>query len=326
MDVFRPKPWLTPAQQVLHLESEGIKFELASKEEAACYLEANNNFFRINLFRKGFPKYEGGLRDGLFINLDFGMLRDLAIIDYEFRQVLLSVSIDVEHFSKIQLLRYLERRQEDGYSVVGDFISINDRRLESGKIVNSVKSEIDRGANGCYTKQIIADYPDYRFPVWAFVELIPFGTFNHFLFHVAKGNGDKKLKSRFYQLQSVKALRNACGHNNCIIDDLQGGDPSHEINRNVKNALRAVGFSNTTLSTKLSNDRIQQIATTLYLHHLIASPGVVAAKGIQLHRSVDRMFRNVSYYEKNDSVKSSFSFFRDMIDAWYPSGCVPRIV
>ena len=60
MDVFRPKPWLTPAQQVLHLESEGIKFELASKEEAACYLEANNNFFRINLFRKGFQSMKVG--------------------------------------------------------------------------------------------------------------------------------------------------------------------------------------------------------------------------------------------------------------------------
>lgn len=181
MDEFRPRPWLTPAQQVQHLESEGIKFELASKVDAERYLEANNNFFRINLFRKGFPKYAGGLNDGIFIDLDFGMLRDLAIIDYEFRQVLLSISIDVEHFSKLQLLRYLEAHQEDGYSVVEKYIASNNRKLENGKTVNSVKSEIDRGAKGCYTNQIIADYPGYRYPVWAFVELIPFGTFNHFL-------------------------------------------------------------------------------------------------------------------------------------------------
>lgn len=126
------------------------------------------------------------------------------------------------------------------------------------------------------------------------------------------------MKSRYYQLQSVKALRNACGHNNCIIDDLKGGTPSHEISRNVKNALRAVGFSNITLSTKLSNDRIQQIATTLYLHQLLASPGVIAAKGVQLHQCVDRMYRNANYYDKNDPVKSAFSFFKGMINAWYP--------
>ena len=145
MDEFRPKPWLTPAQQVQHLESEGIKFELTSKDAAERYLKANNNFFRINLFRKGFPKYAGGLNDGLFIDLDFGMLRDLAIIDYEFRQVLLSISIDVEHFSKLQLLRYLEAHREDGYSVVEKYIASNNRKLENGKTVNSVKSEIDRG-------------------------------------------------------------------------------------------------------------------------------------------------------------------------------------
>lgn len=318
MDEFRPKPWLTPAQQVKHLESEGIKFELTSKDDAERYLEKNNNFFRINLFRKGFPTYVGGPNDGLFINLDFGMLRDIAIIDYEFRQVLLSISIDVEHFSKLQLLRFLEAHQDDGYLIVEKYISSKDQKLDNGKTVNLVKSEINRGANGCYTNQIIADYPGYRYPVWAFVELIPFGTFNNFLLYVAKRYRDKKLQSRFYQLQSVKALRNACGHNNCIIDDLKGGDPSYQIGRNVKNALRAIGYSDITLSTKLSNDRIQQIATTLYLHHLIASSGVVAAKGVQLHQSVDRMYRNAQYYDKNDPVKSSFSFFKGMIDAWYP--------
>lgn len=59
MDEFRPKPWLTPAQQVQHLESEGIKFELTSKDAAERYLKANNNFFRINLFRKGVSKVRG---------------------------------------------------------------------------------------------------------------------------------------------------------------------------------------------------------------------------------------------------------------------------
>lgn len=60
MEEFRPKPWLTPAQQVEHLESEGISFELTSKGDAEQYLKANNNFFRINLFRKGFPRYMAG--------------------------------------------------------------------------------------------------------------------------------------------------------------------------------------------------------------------------------------------------------------------------
>lgn len=204
MDEFRPKPWLTPAQQVKHLESEGIKFELTSKDDAERYLEKNNNFFRINLFRKGFPTYVGGPNDGLFINLDFGMLRDLAIIDYEFRQVLLSISIDVEHFSKLQLLRFLEAHQDDGYLIVEKYISSKDQKLDNGKTVNLVKSEINRGANGCYTNQIIADYPGYRYPVWAFVELIPFGTFNIFFFMLQRDIETKNFKAVSINFKALK--------------------------------------------------------------------------------------------------------------------------
>lgn len=67
----------------------------------------NTNYFQISLFRKEFPKNIGGLNDGLFINLDFGILRDLAVIDYEFRQALLSVSTDIEYFFKTSVVEVL---------------------------------------------------------------------------------------------------------------------------------------------------------------------------------------------------------------------------
>lgn len=98
---------------------------------------------------------------------------------------------------------------------------------------------------------------------------------------------------------------------------MKSGRPSYQVSYDVKNALRAAGFSETTLKTKMSNERLQQISTALYLHHSSASDGVVAAKGDQLRYIVKRMYRNIEYYEKNDVVKSSFSFFKQVIDAWY---------
>lgn len=317
MDSTIPKPWLTPEQQVEHLKGEGVKFEIVQGSDAVTYLRNNNNFFRINQFKKGFPRYSGGKNDGKFINLDFAMLKDLAIIDYEFRQILLAVTIDIEHFAKIQLLDKLEQRGEDGYSIVSSFLESNDRCNKDGSVSNYVKTEIDRGKSGCYTNDLVARYPSYDYPVWVFMELIPFGTFNQFVQFVAGKYSDKKLRNSFYRLQSVKSLRNACGHNNCILDDMKSGRPSYQVSYDVKNALRAAGFSETTLKTKMSNERLQQISTALYLHHSSASDGVVAAKGDQLRYIVKRMYRNIEYYEKNDVVKSSFSFFKQAIDAWY---------
>lgn len=319
MEMKTPKPWLTAEQQVAHLEVEGVRFEMADRFEAESYLKTNNNFFRINQFKKGFPRYCGGLHDGEYIHLDFAMLKNLAIIDYEFRQVLLLITMDVEHFAKIKLLSYLEKKGEDGYSIVADFLASRDRVGKDGATVtNPVKVEIDRAKEGCYTDAFVDGYPGYEFPVWVFVELIPFGVFNQFLFFVANKHDDKKLRSAFYRLQSVKSLRNACGHNNCVLDDLKSGEPKYQVGHEVKNALRAVGFSDPTLRTKMSNDRLQQISTVLYMHHRMASSGVIAAKGEQLRHITDRMYRNIDYYEKNDVVRSSFQYFKKLVDAWYP--------
>lgn len=39
------KPWLTPEQQIEHLERKGVAFSLMSKQEALSYLKHNNNYF-----------------------------------------------------------------------------------------------------------------------------------------------------------------------------------------------------------------------------------------------------------------------------------------
>lgn len=317
MEMNALKPWLTAEQQVEHLEAEGVQFEIVDRAEAAAYLKRNNNFFRINQFKKGFPRYNGGPNNGKYIHLDFSMLKDLAIIDYEFRQELLLITIDVEHFAKIWLLDYLERQGEDGYSIVAGFLASKDCVQKEGTITNPVKAEIDRGRGGCYTGALVDEYPSYAFPVWVFIELIPFGVFNQFLLFVANRHNDKKLRSVFYRLQSVKSLRNACGHNNCVLNDLKSGEPKFEVGYDVKSALRAVGFSDSTLKTKMSNDRLQQISTALYMHHRMASPGVISARGKQLQHIADRMYRNINYYDKNDVIKSSFRYFKKLIDAWY---------
>lgn len=93
MEQNKLKPWLTLKQQIAHLQSEGIEFFLVNEADAERYLRNNNNFFRINSFKKGFERREGGPNEGKYVNLNFGMLQDFAIIDYEFRQVLLPIAI-----------------------------------------------------------------------------------------------------------------------------------------------------------------------------------------------------------------------------------------
>ena len=107
------KPILTIEQQIEHLKQKGVAFELCSEEKAADYLRDKCNFFKLASYRKLFSKYEGGPRDGRYVDLDFGQLRLLAALDQELRHALLGMTLDIEHFQKVTLLREMEDRGED---------------------------------------------------------------------------------------------------------------------------------------------------------------------------------------------------------------------
>ena len=96
------KPWLTPLEQIAHLKSKGVRFDLISETDACSYLAENNNYFRIRSYRTNFEKVTEGARKGQYANLDFKMLVDLSIVDMLLRNELLPMSLDIEHFSKVR--------------------------------------------------------------------------------------------------------------------------------------------------------------------------------------------------------------------------------
>lgn len=313
-EALAEKPWLTCDAQIKHLKSKGVSFNRTTEKDALEYLCSNNNYFRLRSYRSGFQKKESGPDAGKYINLDFAMLQDLATIDYEFRQQLLPMTIDVEHYSKVELLRLAESAGEDGYSLVAGFID------ESG--VDSqgdsfVLKEIDRGLKGPYTKGLIESYGHRYYPLWAFVELIPFGTFNRLWMFASKRIENIK-PSRFYELQSVKGLRNACAHNNCVINDMSAHKHcNHKVSNQVKSELGQIGVGKRMLASKMQNERLQQVASTFYLHQLLASDQVKSYRAGELKRFKQRMFRNKDYYGTNVQIASGFQFIGKLIDGWY---------
>ena len=313
------KQWLTPALQVQHLKSKGVRFDIMSEADAERYLRENNNYFRLRSYRVGFPKHVGGVNDGKYTNLDFAMLVDLAIIDMHLRNELLPMTLDIEHFSKVRLLDAMEAHNEDGYQIVQDFMVREDYVDQSGNPRNRIQDEIERGLSSPYTRGLIQRHPTGDWPVWEFLEVIPFGRFIHFWGFCANRYGDADMRKDFYVLQSVKGLRNACAHNNCIINDMGRGTPQHPASHLVTVSLAAIGVSRTTRSNKLSNERFIQIASTLYMHQRIASSGVREKRGNRLREFSQRMRRNEGFYVGVvGPVHSGLAFIGKMIEGWYP--------
>lgn len=315
------KPWLNPYQQVEHLKSKGVRFQLMTEEEAVTYLSENSNYFRLRSYRTGFTKVEEGDRKGQYANLDFKMLVDLSIVDMLLRYEMLPLSLDIEHFAKVRLLGKIEQAGEDGYAIVTGFLNSYNKTDSAGNIVNPTKNEIRKGENSPYIAGILSKYPSYDFPAWVFLEVVAFGTFIYFYKFCADRFNDKDMLDEFYLLQGVKSLRNACAHNNCILNEMGGGMAMYKPRHSVSVAIGQIAsIGRDQRRSKLNNDRMQQIATTLYFHKVIASEGVHKNRARSLHEFVARMNKHIGYYKGNDQITSGFDFITKLVWEWF--GCI----
>lgn len=312
------KPWLTVEEQIQRLEAQGVKFELYPRDKAKVYLEKNNNYFRLKSYRKTFQKYDAGENEGKYISLDFAMLVDLSVIDFRLRQQMLPMTLDIEHFEKMRLLKRIEDEGKDGYRIVADYINSNDIK-QDGKITNRVKNDINRGKTSPYIADLISSYENFCYPAWAFMEVIAFGTFLDFYKFCAEQFDGTSMRNNFYLLKSIKSMRNACAYNNCILNDLTAGKARHSSYILTRAMGPIKGISKQTRRSRLSNDRLQEIATTLYKHQEVASEGVYNHRLKELSIFANRLHKNAKYYKSNPQVIASFEFIAKLIGAWYSS-------
>lgn len=235
------KPILTIEQQIEHLKQKGVAFELCSEEEAADYLRDKCNFFKLASYRKLFSKYEGGPRDGRYVDLDFGQLRLLAALDQELRHALLGMTLNIEHFQKVTLLREMEDRGEDGYAIVADYMASLTTANREYRL-----RELKMSGRSPYSSSLYAKYSG-DMPAWVFLELTSFGTLIDFVRFYARRWDDRRLEASHYDLKRVKSVRNCAAHGSCLINCFaERGTARGSASSGVSRRVAAVGIPKAT--------------------------------------------------------------------------------
>jgi abortive infection bacteriophage resistance protein len=314
------KPILTVDQQIAHLKNKGIVFDLMSRESAAEYLATKNNFLRVTSYREVFDKQVQGGSAGKYLNLDFAYLTDLASIDHRFREVLLPLTLDIEHFAKVKVIdRITQLLNEDGYSIVDDFITSLNLKYRNS-LINDLKFRGSAASGDLYCGSLIAKYKN-DLPVWVLLEVISFGLFLTFYLFCAQRWNDQQMLDEHYLMKQVKSVRNACAHNSCVINGFRPGLQS-PINTSlmVTSALSKGGISSSkSRKTKLDNPTMQQIVVTLYAYQaIVKSDTAILRSTIALQALKVRLTEHKDYYKKNDALVSFFNFVGRVIDIWFP--------
>lgn len=229
------KPKLTVEEQIEHLKSKGVTFELCDEGEASRILSEQDHYFRLAAYRVLFPKRVGGKHDGEYAELDFGQLVDLAGIDQELRRFLLPLTLDVENAAKTKLVEKItDNRNEDGYSVLADYLT----HLNHAER-NRREGEISRLENDAYLGPLVERYPLDEMPAWVFLELSSFGAFASFYLFCANRWGDTEMRDDHYLLRRANSLRNAAAHSSAIINGL--GISSATSTRYPASVAKALG-------------------------------------------------------------------------------------
>ncbi len=265
------KPLLTVEQQIDHMKAKGITFDLCTEADAAEHLRTKCQFFRAYAYRKAFPKYVEGERNGQYIGLDFGHLKALSNLDRKLRDVLLAMALDVEHFAKVGLLAAAENEGEGGHAIIRDYFA----SLTVGQR-DHIKGELSRRRNDPYTGFVIRKY-ESDWPIWAFCEVVTFGTFIDLLKFCADRWGDKTLADFHYQLKNTKMVRNSGAHGACILNEIADTKLLSRPPATLVNAMTKYGIPKRLRSKWLRSRRMTQICSLFYLYSVLVPSGSVRA-------------------------------------------------
>lgn len=329
MSNAKEKPKVTATALIEKLENEkGITFHYINKQNAARYLIEKNNYLRTASYRKNYPKHLNGSQNGKYINLDFAYLIELSIIDMYFRELLLNMCIDVEHDLKVKIISDVEKNNaEDGYNIVKLFLKAYPATLRN------IEQKIDSVFVGPLINnyfeivQVFTTHSDEKeaslknrilsvdCPVWAFLEIISFGNlikFAEFYYHYYYHNLPACYK--FSVLNPVKSLRNACAHNNCLLNNLttRNVSPPADI---TKFAAHRLKITRNQRKRCLSLRPIFEFTTLLYLYDTIVSEKVRKHGIDKLSHFINgRMCEKASYFKENNTLTETYNYLKKCVD------------
>lgn len=297
------EPKLTVPQIIEYCKNElGLTFNIMTEEKAQEFLHKNNYFFRIKQYTE---ICTDKTKSGKYNGLDFGHLVELSTIDMFLRKLLLKMTIDLEHYLKVNLVNDCQTNpDDDGYGVVKAFFEkypYIQKNVASGNNFSSY--------SGMDIEQCLA------FPaVWNIVELLGFHDFTFFYsFYYDYFHLKSEYKSH---IDSIRRIRNAAAHNSCMLCNFKPGKSHFDPEISFELAGANLGVSPGTVTANLKIPLINDFAVMLSVYtRLITSPMVKQKTFEEIKEFFDgRMIYHKDYFEKFTNIKNAYQFARALLD------------
>lgn len=285
------------------MQKKGITFSICDVSSAKRYLRDNTYYFKLKSYERVYDRYSTSSKAGQYVNLDFAYLQELAILDMYFRKMILDMTIDIEHALKTSLVYDLSLNDdEDGYGIVQKYFDMDYSRE------SRIWAKIGRSA----VSDLVKSHKEHgkSFALWELVEILSLGDFIDLyqLYYVEYPNRKEEFSSFLW---SIKFLRNAAAHNNCLLNSMRSPYSGLQKNRKIAFELSKIkGLSSASREKWLSNPVVHDFIVLVYVYlKAIKSPGI-KDKGIKKLQWFfnERSLAHSDYFTKNNCITHCYDF------------------
>lgn len=305
------KPKLNYAEQIQHMKSKGIQFNIMSEQDALQFLTNSNYYFKLKAFAKNYDKWFTGEQQGKYKDLEFACLVELSTLDMELRYLIIEMCLDIEHYLKMDLLRDVnENAQEDGYELVQRFF----------QYYPWVKSDLEEKTQKSSCKDVIEKYIEDP-AVWNIVEVISFGQFMQ-LYDLYYKIYPVKQNYRAY-LGCVKFIRNAAAHNNCLLNSIKRPySVGFEKSKKVTSEIAKIPNIKKSVSKRMFGNPVVHdfVALICAYDKIIKSIRVKQNRYQELNALINQRFiRHKDYFATNKAITETYDFAKIVVDNYLKS-------
>ena len=301
------KQLLSIDELIQHMKNRGITFNEISENDAKQFLQNNNYYMKLAAYRANYDKCDTGKRQGQYKKLDFGYLKELSTIDMYLRYIVMDMCLDIEHVIKVRLIKNITNNpSEDGYDIVRKFIAQDDNL----RILKNIRSH----KSGEYCKDLIEKYYPY-FPVWVFVEIISFGDLLYFCSFYEDAYKKKIINNKL--MNTVRDVRNAAAHSNCLLNKMtEKIDSTKQVNNEISSFI--IGMKNISKTSRVNNLSYKftnSFVTVLYVYDSLMNeiPKQKRYKEIQEFMN-GRVVKNKQFFQSNSKIVGVYNFHKKVID------------
>lgn len=324
---------LSIENQINYLKrNKGIKFIDMTETEAKKKLKEVSYYYKITCFRKNFRKNN----QDRYRNLDFAVLYDMSVIDARLRQLILKLTLDLEHELKTDLLSAIsEDPNEDGFNIVNEFDSYERRKFYSkpnnsnkrytniqamimGKYLDTDLHSYDRDLVNTYhiPGRIGRQGSNKILPIYTLMERMSYGKLNNFIgfYFSANKHNANYFTNAASLLIMTKRLRDASAHNRPVLLNIVRTSGAHGIvnilSTEVTGYLQLIGLLNAKNRFILKNVRMHDLFCLIMLHHeYIKNPIVKSLRKRELVRLLNRAQNSKNLYKNHSTIREIYKFF-----------------